>query len=820
MDGAWTWLGRSSFAGFVSVWLFLFAGSQAQAQERSFATLTTGNGHGFQLFDRATGRITSFLEHPYRYVAEATPERTWGIGRRDLAHDAYFGLRVGTHRVWLAHDHAQTEVSYERESHIIHGRSSEGGLTVDTYYFAPFGYEGNALIALVRVHNPKAEAQTASVYFKPNLKLGSGGERREAPDDQGESITFRGTGPLVHAVETGPGGGHAIYAPIGGYDHAGCGADATLYEQLFGSTSVGGAVSCSGPSQVMVFGRDLTIPPGGEAWWGSATLFLDDNPSVAQAASFRDLASVSDVLARFGAYLGTRDAGALHDAALAEHEAFRKNLAPSGLSDDERALWRQSETVLRMAQIREPRAQNRESFGMLLAALPPGEWHIGWLRDSTYAIAALAMTGHHDMAKLGVEFALGADGATRGFFNEGYLNQTYRVSATRYFGNGKEEGDFNADGPNVETDGFGLLSWAARMVLHYSCDSAWLAQTTWRGDTVYEGLREVAEDIATSVVDGLPGADASIWEVHWGRRQVFTYTAAAQVRGLFDFAHIAELAGDTASAQTMRALAETMRQRLLTALVHGPSQSLVSHQGVVSQDVHVDGSTVEALMWNLLETDHPVYAGTLAGFARLVTPFGGYQRLEPALSLTGEQGANPYDASEWIMLDLRIGQAFRRAGDALKADTRLDWVTRAAAANDHLIPELYHPENGSYQGAIPMVGYGAGLWMMTQLEKHGVMPPHYQDDFAHCGDQGNGERDAGVADAGPAAEADGAVGGGTAEPVAEGDGAPTGGAPVQRADSGCALSPGGRDASAGPLLGVSCLLLLVTLNRRRKAAYA
>ena len=43
--------------------------SNAQTPERSWYTLITGNGHGFQLFNRVDGKLDQFLEHPYRYVA-------------------------------------------------------------------------------------------------------------------------------------------------------------------------------------------------------------------------------------------------------------------------------------------------------------------------------------------------------------------------------------------------------------------------------------------------------------------------------------------------------------------------------------------------------------------------------------------------------------------------------------------------------------------------------------------------------------------------------------------------------------------------------
>ncbi|MEC9072166.1 MAG: hypothetical protein VX938_07295, partial [Myxococcota bacterium] len=135
-----------------------------------------------------------------------------------------------------------------------------------------------------------------------------------------------------------------------------------------------------------------------------------------------------------------------------------------------------------------------------------------------------------------------------------------------------------------------------------------------------------------------------------------------------------------------------------------------------------------------------VALGTLQNYSKLLTNFGGYQRLEDDLSLTGESKAGTYDTSEWILLDLRIGEAWRRTGDADNiawADALLDKVTEHALANDHLVPELYDRETGAYAGVVPMVGYGAGAWMMAQLEKYGSPPPTYDAGFAHCDGAGS-----------------------------------------------------------------------------------
>jgi hypothetical protein len=704
--------------------------SQVSAQTRTWNYLPTGNGHGFQIFDRQQNRVTYFLEHPYRYVAPAADDRKSGIGRRDLAHDIYFGVRIGGQSKWLnkcgsADCVDYTNVEYEAQTHIIKGSTSFQNASIDTYFFAPFGYPGNGMLMLIKIRNNGNSTMTASAYAKPNLKLGNG---RVDPDDSNEQIQWWGSATPPHGVETGPGGGHALYLPLTDFSQVACGTDSALYQAVLQTGEIGTSQSCQGNYQVLVFKKDFSIPAGQEAWWGVAVLFLNDNPNDGRASLFRDDRTKDQILSAWTTFAQGRDAQALHDSALAEFETWRKPTAPAGLSEVERKLWRQSEAVLRMAQIREKPGKND---GMILASLPPGEWHTGWVRDAAYAIAALALTGHIDEARRGVEFFLSAES---GFFyrTPGYLTRDYRVSVCRYFGNGLEEGDYNQDGPNVEIDGWGLMLWAARLVLHQSCDKSWLNTTTWKGDTVYAALDAIAQDMENNRNNNLPRPDSSIWEVHWDRKQVFSYTTAAWIRGFYDFADVAEYYGQASRAQSLRNAAAQMLAQAKMALVHTPTQSFASHLGVAGNDVHVDGSTMGFLDWGLVGTSDPLYQGTLNSFSKLITGFGGYRRLEPQLSLTGGGSASTYDLSEWILLDLRIGDAWRRQGNTGQADALLNKVTNHAAVNDFLIPELYDKDNGSYTGVVPMVGYGAGAWMMSQLIKHGVNPPAYNAGFRHC----------------------------------------------------------------------------------------
>jgi MYXO-CTERM domain-containing protein len=669
----------------------------------SLTQLVTGNGHGFQVFDVDQNAIRQYLERPYRFI-RANPQNPDGEGivRRDLAFDTYFGVKAGNTTAWLS-TRDPSEVGYVDESNVIRSVVTVGSVRTESYFFAPFGYEGNAMVMLLRAENTGGAAQNVTAYSIHNFKLGTAGNPDE-PGADGESIAYdAGT---ETASETGPGGGAMVYAPIGGVDVSSCAED--VYSTIAGGGTPAADPSCSGTDQVNAFVRSLgSIPAGESRWWGVAVLF--------------DAGGASAARTRWAEFLAGRDAADLLADTLAEWESWRMPPVP-GLSSDEIRVWRQAEVVLRMGQILEPYQESprRKNHGMILASLPPGGWHTGWVRDAMYAIVPLARTGHHDEARKGLDFFLDADANKYG----SYLNDVdYRISTVRYFGDGEEEADYSgAPTRNIEIDGWGLFLWAARAYVDASGDVGWLDATTRKGDSVYDAIKDgVAEPLAANMEEtGMAIADASIWEVHWGNRQHFLYTTAAAARGFCDMATLARRAGRDADIERYRALSEAAVEAMRTHFVDSNRVLAGSLEKLATGANYRDGATIEAFAWDLIAPGDPIATATLDAMSYLQTPAGGYKRIE------GSQ--DQYDTDEWILIDLRASDAFRRAGNGPKADQLLDWVTGQAVANFHLLPELYNTRTssgtiGAYSGSIPMVGYGAGAYQLTMLHRAGWYEP-------------------------------------------------------------------------------------------------
>jgi GH15 family glucan-1,4-alpha-glucosidase len=75
-----------------------------------------------------------------------------------------------------------------------------------------------------------------------------------------------------------------------------------------------------------------------------------------------------------------------------------------------------------------------------------------------------------------------------------------------------------------------------------------------------------------------------------------------------------------------------------------------------------------------------------------------------------------YESQEWLFLDARIATAYLHYGEKKKAKHLIDWITAQSAFNYNLIPEMYGYEHATYEGAIPMVGFGAGTYVLALLD--------------------------------------------------------------------------------------------------------
>jgi MYXO-CTERM domain-containing protein len=610
-------------------------------------------------------------------------------------------------------------------------------------------------------------------YALFNFHLGSGGP---TPGTDAEQIAYDSARDAF--FEWGPSGVAFGYGSVGASSHHGASPN-NPYNALLAASNLADNAGTGGATTDAVAGLQTSfgdIAIGAAATAGWFTVLAPD----AQAGPAVD---------RVRTWINGRDAATLLAAEITAWRAW-VTPPPSGGGALEATLAKQSQVTLRMGQVTESGAPS----GQILASVAPGKWNIAWVRDMAYATVALAKSGHLAEAKAALAFQMQA---TVGAYQQ-YVGVPYQISVVRYFGNGTEESDMNADGPNVEFDGFGLFLWALDEYVAASNDTATLA--TW-----WPIVKAKIADVLVHLQEasGLIAPDSSIWEVHWnGKQRHFAYTSITAANGLCAASRLAAKASDSTSGATYLAAGQKARDALLASL-RAPDGTLgQSTEGIAGGTGWLDAAVVEAINFGLVDPTRRTARASLATLkAGLVPPSGrGFMRSD-----VGDW----YSSQEWIFVDLRSTRALALHGDATSSSDLFAWNVAQASENFRELSELHDRVTADYAGESPMVGFGAGAYLLALLDRGKPAVPtcvSFASEPADPVDAGSGD------DGGPAT-ADG--GGAGADGGVVGDGGSNGDA-FGGGSNGCSCDVA-RRADGGVGAASMLALALVAVRRRRRA---
>ncbi len=739
---------------------------------RSEHAIPSSNGRASIAFDVASSRINLFLEHPY-----ATPSA--GTSSRNFAYDSYPGVRVGGSATWLP-SVAPTSLGYDNGTGIVHVTRVYSGVTIDEYHFTPMGLAETASVMLVKVTRTSAGSAAVDAFGLFNFHLGSGSP---APGTDGENSAYNASRDAFY--EWGPSGVAFGYGSLGtSTHHATAPASPSVeapYQAVQNAHDLADNAGTGGAQNDATVGFQTslgTLAQGQSAWAGWFTVLAHD-------------ALAQDAVDRVRTWVAGR---APAELLAAEESAWTAWITapPAGTSPSEAALARQAQAVLRMAQVQE----SGKPAGQILASVAPGKWNIAWVRDMAYATVALARTGHLAEAKAALAFQMGA--AAGGYTQ--YVGVPYQISVVRYRGDGTEESDSNADGPNVEFDGFGLFLWALDEYVKASNDTASLA--TW-----WPVVKSKVADVLVHLQEagGLIAPDSSIWEVHWnGKQRHFAYTTITAANGLCSAARLATKSGATADATTYLTAGQKARDALLANL-RSPNGTLVqSTEALADGHGFLDAAAVEAMGFGLVYPDRRTAHATMGSIKTGLTPPSGRGFMRNDLGAW-------YDSQEWIFVDLRSNRPFAAAGDSATANATLAWNVDQATENFGELSELHDRVTADYAGESPMVGFGAGAYLLALGERGVDVSPTCQT-FA--------DEPLDPIDGGTPGGDDGGVGPG-GDDAGPGGGSDGGGVGASPSDTGssCACGFFGLGAGMGErALGLFVLPILVAARRRKKGA--
>jgi len=405
-------------------------------------------------------------------------------------------------------------------------------------------------------------------------------------------------------------------------------------------------------------------------------------------------------------------------------EVERWRVQPPVLAGErERHLWRQSELILRMAQSREPNRPGRNNNGLILASLPEGPWFMPWARDMAYATVALARMGHRDEARAAVLAYFNAQPTGKMRAETGGVD--YQISVVRYFGDGSEEPFFTMEGaPNIEFDNWGLVLWVLGEYLNHLNDAEVLRVPTYRG-RLYESARDyVVKPLLANLEKYGEGrivaADTSIWEERQKDKKHFAFSTAAAIVGLRSFADIARRVGDEPTRTQVANEVALLERGFSEAFVRGGQLHGTLEEGVKND---IDGALLAVINFGVV-TDPAVVSDVIDRMELLKVDSGGYRRVRSVLT-------NPsifeywYERQEFLFVDFSLAELYRHTGRNADAAAILKRIVDKAADDHNIIPEMYVAlpcqlfpgKVGDPTGAIPIVGYGSGEYVLQVLSR-------------------------------------------------------------------------------------------------------
>ncbi|MGZ3925245.1 MAG: glycoside hydrolase family 15 protein, partial [Flavisolibacter sp.] len=380
---------------------------------------------------------------------------------------------------------------------------------------------------------------------------------------------------------------------------------------------------------------------------------------------------------------------------------------PKNLSLAERNMVEQGISILKMSQVGDKEIF-RLSPGQVLASLRPGVWAISWVRDASFAIEAMSKLGMYAEAKKALEFMLNAkptDQYIHYVYTDGKdygIGVPYIVSVTRYFGNGREESDYNENGPNIEIDDFGLFLTAVYHYVHESGDKDFLLK--WN-----TALSVVEQAIVHNINQKkIIRAESGPWEHHLPGKE-FTWTSGVCARGLQLVSSLQQEFG--LSYQPFQNGHKTLLEGIMNnCLIDNRYIKGNATEQSPSDHHYYDAATFE-LFANGLINDKKLFLSHMQEYDL-------HNRInkDPSKGYCRFNSNDSYENQEWPFAGLRVAVAQDHLGNKAEAKRLIDRITSFASRNNNQVPEILSNDLGLYRGAIPMVGYGSGAYIIAVLD--------------------------------------------------------------------------------------------------------
>ena len=193
--------------------------------------------------------------------------------------------------------------------------------------------------------------------------------------------------------------------------------------------------------------------------------------------------------------------------------------------------------------------------------------------------------------------------------------------------------------------------------------------------------------------------------------------------GLREFAEVARRAGDASAQREALANAALLQKGFDAAFIRSGRLRGTLEEGVKND---IDGALLPIINFGIVR-DPEVIRDTIDRMRLLKVASGGYRRVRGTYT-------DPkiyeywYEQEEFLFVDFHLAELYRRVGRKREADAILQRIVGKSADDHNIIPEMYVAvpcelfpgQIGDPTGAMPMVGYGAGAFVLHLLDRESI----------------------------------------------------------------------------------------------------
>lgn len=386
---------------------------------------------------------------------------------------------------------------------------------------------------------------------------------------------------------------------------------------------------------------------------------------------------------------------------------------PSMLNDDEIDVFKQSASLLVMAQNNEVGVGS----GQIVSAMQPAQKKYCMPHDHFLSTEAFAAAGLVDASKSGLDFIARTDPHEYIFYDvygaEYGIGLPYQVTPAKYLGIGAEYQWTNKEDAVFTHIGFGSYLRAVNTyILQKKRDEARFGRIVSDSSIIHPLWQMLSRKVADVIMERVDSTHLVYKDAgRWGSVLTKNYNIVSSLYA-------------AVGLRTAARFAAIMRDTLRTSIYKVEAEKIVTRIESLIDAVEHKSSDEELTPMEMLVFDPLLIEGINLG---LFAPKSRSARFALELAEKSFRCANQknsylaqpdgdwFERQERPYIALLLASAYARNGNRERAEELFRHVTQIASDNYEMLPEIRDPKTLNWYGGVPAIGQGAAPYIQTAI---------------------------------------------------------------------------------------------------------